>query len=346
MTLAVRDRDGGGVTLAMLNLKFVGDVVSRIRIGEAGRVYVVDSASRLIAHPNLSLVLRQTLIRDTPVFRGITERLREQPASAVDMFEARDLEGRDVMVSAAPLSSAPWLVVAEQPTLGGAGAALRAPRALGPAHAGGPAARDRRQPHPRAAPRAARSCACAAAPSASRAATSPRASTCAPATRSRRWRASSTGWPTSSRSTPPACEQKVAEKTAELELANRHKSEFLANMSHELRTPLNAVIGFSDALKERMFGDLNAKQMEYVRDINASGQHLLSLINDILDLAKIEAGRMELDVRRFDVRRGARELPHADPRARAAPGPHARLRAWSPASAPGRPTSASSSRSC
>jgi signal transduction histidine kinase len=96
-------------------------------------------------------------------------------------------------------------------------------------------------------------------------------------------------------------QQKVAEKTQELELANRHKSEFLANMSHELRTPLNAVIGFSEALKERMFGDLNPKQMEYVQDIHASGQHLLSLINDILDLSKIEAGRMELDVRRFDV---------------------------------------------
>jgi signal transduction histidine kinase len=96
-------------------------------------------------------------------------------------------------------------------------------------------------------------------------------------------------------------EQRVAEKTAELELANRHKNEFLANMSHELRTPLNAVIGFSDALRDGMFGPLNAKQLEYVGDINGSGQHLLSLINDILDLAKIEAGRMELDVRRFDV---------------------------------------------
>ena len=97
-------------------------------------------------------------------------------------------------------------------------------------------------------------------------------------------------------------EQRVAEKTAQVELANRHKTEFLANMSHELRTPLNAVIGFSDVLRERMFGPLNAKQMEYVGDIHASGQHLLSLINDILDLSKVEAGRMELDVHPFDVR--------------------------------------------
>ena len=80
----------------------------------------------------------------------------------------------------------------------------------------------------------------------------------------------------------------------ELGAASRHKSEFLANMSHELRTPLNAVIGFSEVLLQRMFGDLNVKQDEYLKDIYSSGQHLLSLINDILDLSKIEAGRMEL----------------------------------------------------
>jgi signal transduction histidine kinase len=85
----------------------------------------------------------------------------------------------------------------------------------------------------------------------------------------------------------------------ELSAASQHKSEFLANMSHELRTPLNAIIGFSEVLSERMFGDLNEKQDEYLKDIHASGQHLLSLINDILDLSKIEAGRMELELSDF-----------------------------------------------
>ena len=95
--------------------------------------------------------------------------------------------------------------------------------------------------------------------------------------------------------------REIEDKSAQLEVATQHKSEFLANMSHELRTPLNAVIGFSEVLLERMFGDLNPKQDEYLQDILSSGRHLLSLINDILDLSKIEAGRMELELTTFDL---------------------------------------------
>ena len=87
----------------------------------------------------------------------------------------------------------------------------------------------------------------------------------------------------------------------ELEAASRHKSEFLANMSHELRTPMNAILGFSEVLSEHMFGELNAKQEEYLKDIHGAGQHLLALINDILDLSKVEAGRMELELTDFDL---------------------------------------------
>ena len=115
-------------------------------------------------------------------------------------------------------------------------------------------------------------------------------------------------------------ERKVAERTSELQLAlsrieqvntslrqanerlteaNRAKSEFLANVSHELRTPLNAIIGFSDLLRDRAAGALNEQQHEFVRDIQDSGEHLLRLINGILDLSKIEAGKMEVHRERF-----------------------------------------------
>ena len=93
----------------------------------------------------------------------------------------------------------------------------------------------------------------------------------------------------------------LEQKSRELELASQHKSDFLANMSHELRTPLNAIIGFSEVLTDGLFGQLNDKQGEYIADIHASGHHLLSLINDILDLSKVEAGRMELTVSAFDI---------------------------------------------
>ena len=111
-------------------------------------------------------------------------------------------------------------------------------------------------------------------------------------------------------------EQKVEERTRELqqalaelsrkgrqlEVASEHKSEFLANMSHELRTPLNAIIGFSQVLRQRLFGAVNEKQEEYLDDILSSGNHLLSLINDVLDLSKVEAGQVELEVAPFSLR--------------------------------------------
>jgi signal transduction histidine kinase len=96
-------------------------------------------------------------------------------------------------------------------------------------------------------------------------------------------------------------ERKVADKTRELAQANEHKSQFLALVSHELRTPLNGVIGFSEALQAELFGPLNDKQREYVGDIHVSGLQLLALINDLLDMSKIEAGRMELELAPFDL---------------------------------------------
>ena len=129
------------------------------------------------------------------------------------------------------------------------------------------------------------------------------------------------GWPRSPRATSPATStsptatswarsganvnrmnDELRRLYRELEAASRHKSEFLANMSHELRTPLNAILGFSQVLRERMFGEVNAKQEEYLDDILSSGHHLLSLINDVLDLSKVEAGQVELEVAPFSLR--------------------------------------------
>lgn len=96
--------------------------------------------------------------------------------------------------------------------------------------------------------------------------------------------------------------RQLAEASRQTEAANRAKSAFLANMSHELRTPLNSIIGMSDILLEKYFGDINPRQEEYLRDIHESGHHLLSLINDVLDLSKIEAGHSPLERTEIDLR--------------------------------------------
>jgi len=294
--VAVREDARGSVLLASVDLRFAHDVIREIQVGKAGRAYVVDGSARVVAHPDIMRVLKgEPLAPDR--MRDIAAAARAPGAA----LRSRDFDGRDVVMSSVPIEALRGFVVVEEPTdqalepletivtrsllilLGGLVLALVASRAM------------------------------------ARSLSAPIVALQATAERFGRGDLSArldvkTGDEVEAlahefnhmadqiRDYTMHLERRVAEKTVELEAANRHKSEFLANMSHELRTPLNAVIGFSNVLEERMFGELNPKQMEYVRDIHSSGQHLLSLINDILDLSKIEAGRMELDAQPFDVR--------------------------------------------
>ena len=299
LTIGVRDGgEEGWVTLAEVNLRFVGDLIRDIRFGREGRAFVIDGENHLVAHPNIRHVLRKTdLSGFSPVraLRSVADGGLGTSSQTLD-----NLDNVRVLTTYAPVGVAGWWVFVEQPT----------DEAFAPVYAsivrtvilfvfgivlalaaGYFLARRLSQPILALQRGAARL-----------------------GSGDLQTRIDvKTGDEVEELANEfnlmagelqelyTGLERKVAEKTAELEGANRHKSEFLANMSHELRTPLNAVIGFSEVLKERMFGDLNAKQLEYVRDIYSSGQHLLSLINDILDLSKVEAGYMALDIQDFDV---------------------------------------------
>jgi signal transduction histidine kinase len=297
LTIASRDSDGS-VTLAEVNLRFVGDLIRDIRFGREGRAFVIDGENHLVAHPNVRHVLRKTdLSAFTPVR---TLRSADEAGGKPASLTLENLDGVRVLTTYAPVGVAGWWVFVEQPTgeafapvyasivrtvivfVFGIVLALAASYIL---------ARRLSQPILAVQQGAARLGA-------------GELETRIQVTTGDEVEALASEFnvmATELQELYTSLERKVAEKTAELEAANRHKSEFLANMSHELRTPLNAIIGFSEVLKERMFGDLNAKQLEYVRDIFGSGQHLLSLINDILDLSKVEAGQMSLDIHEFDV---------------------------------------------
>jgi signal transduction histidine kinase len=295
ITIAVRDAGTDDrVTMAEVNLKFVGELIREIRFGGRGRAFVIDGHNHLVAHPDIRHVLRKTVVTGlTPVSNGADA---ARPVSRT----LDDFDGVRVLTTYAPVGVAGWWVFVEQPTdeafapvyasivrtvilfVAGIVLALAAAYVL---------ARRLSQPILAVQQGAAR---LGSGDLQTRIDVRTGDEVEALANEFNLMASELQGL-------YMGLEQKVAAKTAELQAANRHKSEFLANMSHELRTPLNAIIGFSEVLKERMFGELNPKQLEYVRDIYGSGQHLLSLINDILDLSKIEAGYMGLDVQEFDV---------------------------------------------
>ncbi len=289
--------DGGWVK-AIIDLEHVAESIAGLAVEGGGTAYLVDTSGMVIAHPRVEFMLRRTFVRDPAILAFARDSAGAGQKRAA--LKTTSLEGHPGYSSMASIGIPPWTVVIEQPadvviaplrrTLLGALGILFGALVLSFLVSLWYA---RRLSGPILALEAG-------------------AVAFAKGNFKNRMEVK-TGDEVELLATEfnkmadqlqeytDGLERRVAEKTAQLEMANRHKSEFLANMSHELRTPLNAIIGFSEVLKERMFGELNDKQMEYVRDIFGSGQHLLSLINDILDLTKVEAGHMALDIHEFDV---------------------------------------------
>jgi len=299
MTIAVAGTgEQAGITVAEVNLKFIWDVITRIKIGQKGIAYVVDSRGQLIAHPDISRVLQKSDLSALPQVKAARETRQTEDSGRFAI--SHNFEGTEVLTAHASIPSLGWHVFVEQPlaeafaplyaSLLRTGLLLLAGLALA---VGASLYVARRMVMPIRAIQAG-------------------AAQLATGRLDRRIEVRTgdelealagefNDMAKQLQESYAGLERKVEERTRELEIANQHKSEFLANMSHELRTPLNAIIGFSEVLQERMFGEMNEKQAEYINDIHGSGRHLLSLINDILDLSKIEAGRMELDLTRFHV---------------------------------------------
>ena len=314
MKIAVAERaPGRGVVVADIDLSFVTPEIERARVGTAGYAYAVDGRGVLVTHPDSDLVRRKTSFASLPQVRAALDG-PEQGAARRTMV-GEDEDGTKVLSAHRKIDSLGWHVFVEEPLseafaplksaiwrtalllvafllLAITTSVLLARRLVRPiesiqtaAARIGSGALDQRidstsrdelgalaEEFNRMAERLGESYANLEQKVDER-----------------------------TQELATALEQ-LDEKSHELETASRHKSQFLANMSHELRTPLNAILGFSQLLRGEVYGDLNAKQEEYLDDILASANHLLALINDILDLSKVEAGQIELDVAPFSLR--------------------------------------------
>ena len=314
LTVSVPERaPGRGVVAADVDLHSIRQVIDRAHVGDAGYAYAVDSRGILVTHPNINLVLRHTSFASLPQVRAA---LRGKASAAGGRARAgRDEHGTKVLSAFQTIEPLGWRVFVEQP-MSEAFAPLKSAiwrtafllvafLLLAIATS---VVLARRLVRPIESIQAA-------------------AARIGSGSLNQRIEVASNDelgalaeefnrMAAQLQESYAGLEHKVAERTQELgtalkeldrksrelEAASRHKSEFLANMSHELRTPLNAIIGFSQVLRERMFGDVNEKQQEYLEDILSSANHLLALINDILDLSKVEAGQVELDVVEFSLR--------------------------------------------
>ncbi|HWO40515.1 MAG TPA: ATP-binding protein [Candidatus Eisenbacteria bacterium] len=310
MTMAIAGKvPEAGVTVAEVNLKFIWDVVSLIKVGGAGRAYVVDARGQLIAHPDISLVLQKTDLSPLAQIQAARANLGKPDPDTTETPIVHDFQGRQVLTASTAIMPLGWLVFVDLPlgeafeplytsiyravllVLLGIGLSILASLFLA-----------RRMVTPiRSIQIGAARIGAGALDQRIEVRTGDELEALADEFNSMASRL---------RESYANLEHKVEERTRklsetlaqleengrQLEDASRHKSQFLASMSHEFRTPLNAIIGFSDVLLDPSLGVNEEKRSLFLMHIRNSGRHLLGLINDILDLSKVEAGRLELEI--------------------------------------------------
>ena len=301
MTLAIAGtRRDAGVSVAEVNLKLIWDVVSQIKVGERGHAYVVDAQGRLIAHPDISLVLRNTDMSRLAQVSAARGTSRRAAGASERVQESEDIGGRKVLTAYAPVAPLGWLVFVELPATEAYAPlyaalerlALVLLAALGFAVLAGMFLAGRMVGPIQALRAGAERIGGGDLSQQIRIKTGDELEALADQfnVMAGRLKESYAG-----------LEQKVEERTREveeksrqLELASQHKSQFLSSMSHELRTPLNAIIGLTEMMVTNAARFGTEKAAEPLRRVHRAGSHLLGLINQVLDLSKIEAGKLEL----------------------------------------------------
>jgi len=308
MTIAVRGKGKeAGVTVAEVNLKFIWDVVSQIKVGKAGHAYVVDGRGQLIAHPDISLVLQKLDLSSLAHIEAARSRFDPTRKERDDATIARDREGRQVLTASAPITPLGWLVFVDLP-LGEAFAPLYASiyrtallilLGIGLSVLASLFLARRMVTPIRAIQAGAARIGMGALDQRIDVRTGDELETLSDEFNkmAAQLQESYTG-----------LERKVADRTEELATANerldetsRHKSQFLANMSHELRTPLNGILGLTEMILDKIYGEVPERIRSALEDVQVSGRHLLGLINDVLDLSKIEAGQMTLSLHEYSM---------------------------------------------